>query len=396
MEANSGVAAEFGFKKQSDAIKEETKTSSPVEEQGVAEPVADNVTSVENNNNICKKIESTEDVNEPYVYRNSVTIALVRNYSLYRKKNDKSMPKRKDYIGSSVSSSKILSSNKLEVETYFPNIVGLSPNDKDFVTRVKQHLNNIKVPIDEIGKSFDISFHYHHKKDYYKILHQENEIERDFARVNRQDLKALKAAIKEKCLRLNDLEASKCTLGYPINMEDYLIYRHCLLYNDVAKDMALINSDPNVRFYFKDDAKEADKLRKYRLEVNKAKTNYVACLADSELFDAVYISYCASLGLPVLQSLVEDRLDREIKLDKFSTEEPIKFNAIFNNKDVKLVAVIERLIAHGELVRPQYNQNITSVDGEFIGSNMKEAVIWFKDPKNAAMVSAYYNRLKNL
>lgn len=382
MDNNSGAGVEFGFgKTKTDTIKEEPKVESPVEET-VIETVA------------APKIE--ENLEEEYTDERSVTVALVRNYSLYRRSNDKTLPKKKDYIGSSISSSRVLAANKEEVEAYFPNLVGLSPNDKDFVLRVKQYLNNIKIPVDELGKKFDNSFHYHHKSDYLAIKREEEVIEASYNKANRQNLKELKDALKEKINRLNVLESKKHKFGYPTNVEDYLMYRHCLLYNDIAKDTALINNDPNVRFYFKDDAKEADKLRKYRLEVNKAKANYVACLADDELFNAVYIAYCATNGMPVIASMAEPKLDKEIKLDRFSNDEPIKFNAIFNNKDIKLEATIETLIARGELVRYQYNQNILSAEGEFIGANVKEAVVWFKDPKNASAVNAYYNRLKNI
>ena len=100
--------------------------------------------------------------------------------------------------------------------------------------------------------------------------------------------------------------------------------------------------------------------------------------------------------MPVISSLAEDRLEREIKLDKFSSENPIKFNKIYANKDVKLIATIENLIARGELIRSQYNQNITSPEGEFIGANMNEAVAWFKNTENASVVNALYNKLKNI
>ena len=43
-----------------------------------------------------------------------------------------------------------------------------------------------------------------------------------------------------------------------------------------------------------------------------------------------------------------------------------------------------------------HNQNITTPDGEFIGANVKEAVTWFKNPTNSALVSAYKNKLKNI
>lgn len=386
MNDNSAKSMTFGFNK-ADADKDEQKnvnTSSQIE-AGVA--VESETYSAEN---------KVEDTNEEYTDVRKVTIMLVKNYSLYRKANDKVLPKRKDFIGSSIYSSRILSANKEEVDTYFPNIIGLSPADPNFIMRVKQYLNNIRVPVDELGRSFDISFHYYHKKDYYRIKSEEENIERIYQNINRQDISKLRAALKEKITKLNALESTKCKLGYPINVDDYLMYRHCLLYNDVAKDLALINTDSNIRFYFKDEQKEAEKLRKFRLEVNKAKTNYVSCLADDSLFDAVYTQFCVVNNMPVISSLAESKLEREIKLDQFSAKEPVKFNKIFNNKDVKLIATIELLIARGELIRSQYNQNITSPDGDFIGANMVEAVSWFKNVENASVVNALINKLKNI
>lgn len=381
----SGDAATFGFNKPAANNEQKEKPVTTSEE----------VKEIKNNAPIVDKTVEQEN-EEEYTDVRSITVALVKNYSLYRKANDKALPKRHDYIGGSVSSSRILSSNKEEVETYFPNLVGLAPNNENFVTRVKQYLNNIRIPVDELGKKFDISFHYYHKRDFLKIKAEEEKIEDAYLRANRQDTGKLKAALQEKITRINALEGTKCKLGYPLNVEDYLMYRHCMLYKDIAKDMALINSDTSIRFYFKDDQKEADKLKKFRLEVNKAKANYVSCLADESLFDAIYIQYCTMNGLPVISSLAEARLDREIKLDKFSTEEPVKFNKIFNNKDIKLIATIEMLISRGELIRSQYNQNISTVDGVFVGANMGEAVAWFKNPENTSVVNAYYSKLNNI
>lgn len=386
MSNNSAKGMEFGFNN-ANANKDEQKSinvSSPVEET-IVDKVDDTSAEVK-----------VEDTDEEYTDIRKVTIMLVKNYSLYRKANDKVLPKRKDFIGSSVYASRVLSANKEEVDTYFPNIIGLSPSDPNFVMRVKQYLNNIRISVDELGRSFDISFHYYHKKDYNHIKDEEDKIDRIYQTSNRQNITKLRAALKDKITRLNALESTKCKLGYPINVDDYLMYRHCLLYNDVAKDVALINSDSNIRFYFKDEQKEAEKLRKFRLEVTKAKANYVSCLADDTLFDAVYTQFCVINNMPVISSLAENRLDREIKLDKFSSEEPIKFNKIFSNKDIKLIATIEMLIARGELVRSQYNQNITSPDGDFIGSNIGEAVAWFKNTENSSIVNALLNKLKNI
>ena len=338
----------------------------------------------------------SEDLSLPYIDRRTVTIALVRNYSLYRKQNDKELPKRRDYIGSSLKSSRMLSSNKQEVEAYFPNIVGVSPNDPSFVQRVKQWINNIRVAVDELGTTLDISFNYTTKKDYLTFKKEEDKIEDEYLNADKSTLTNLKEALNIKITKLHDMESKKYAVGSPLDVNQYLIYRHCLLYNDIAKDIALVNSMPNIRFYFKDDKREAEKLKKYRTEVLKAKANFVKCSENDNLFEAVYVQYCALNNRPIMPSLAKDRIEKEMELDKFSSDEPIKFNAICTDKDVELKATIEKLISKGELIRSLYNQNISSPTGEFIGSNIKEAVAYFKDPNNTSIVNAYYNKLKNI
>lgn len=345
-------------------------------------------------NPVVPPVKEDEDLDMPYTDTRSVTIALVKNYSDFRRANEKVMPKKTDYIGSSITSSRTLSSSKGEIEAYMPAIIGLASNNDNFVTRVKQYFNNIQIPVSELGKTFDISFRYDTKRDYYKIKAKEDAINEEYDRVPRQDLTKLREALKEKISKLNELESTKYMIGYPKNVEDYLMYRHCLLYNDIAKDIAFINSDKNLRFYFKDNKKEAEKAQKQRLEINKAKANYLSCLNDDDLFTAVFIGYCSATGMPILTSLALNDTEKQDRLDKFSTEQPAKFNKIFSNKDVKLAGTIEILIARGELMRLPNNQNILSSTGEFIGANMGEAINWFKNPENNSAVTAYYNKLK--
>lgn len=387
MSNSSANSMQFGFGKPNtnDNKQTEGQTTMPVEETRVASTASDSI-----------DVETKEDLDAEYTDERSITIALVENYSLYRRANERTLAKRRDHIGSSVSASRILSANKKEIETYFPTLLGYPANHENFIPRLKQYLNNIRIHVDELGRTFNTSFVYNHKRDFIRIKAQEDKIEADYQKANRQDLNALKEALQDKITKLNALESSKCSYGYPVNLEDYLMYRHCLLYKDVAKDTALINSDKSIRFYFKDNQKEARKLEKHRLEVNKAKANFVACLTDDSLFDAIYMQYCIINNLPVIYSLSEPRIDREIKLDKFSTDDPVKFNRIFNNKDIKLIATIEMLIARGELIRYRDNQNIMSTDGTLIGANMGEAVAWFKNPNNTSVVNAYYNKLKNI
>ena len=377
----SGVNATFGFGKAN------VDNDKQMSDKDTTSGVVDNKT-------VQDLIDEKND--REYIDKRTITIALVRNYSKYREANRSALPKRVDYIGSCITSSRVLSSNKEEMDTYFPQLIGLSPNDNDYIRRVKQYLNNIQCKVDELGKTFDISFRYHHYSDYKRISDKEDAIEARYKAANRQNLSELKKALNRKIADLNELESTKYKYGVPVNLEDYLMYRHCLLYNDVAKDQALINSDISIRFYFKDDKKEAEKARKLRNEIVKAKQNYVAAIADEELFEAIYVQYCLLSNRPIISSLLEEEIDKQIKLDRFSQEEPVKFNKLFKDENIKLRSNIEKLIAHGVLVRSQYNQQITSTDGSLIGANMIEAIGWFKNPENNSYVNAYLNQLKNI
>lgn len=338
--------------------------------------------------------ETERDLDKPYLEKRSVTINLIANYSFYRRANDKYLPKKHEYIGSSFRTSSVLASNKDEVEAYFPNIIGVATNDPTFVTRVKAYLNNMQIEVNEMGKTFDTSFRWRHKRDYLSYKAKEDAIEDRYRSIRRDDIQVIKKALEAKIEDLNELESTKHQYGTPVNVEDYIKYRHCLLYRDVAKDMALINSDINYRFYFKDDVKENEIIQRRRQEIKNAKRNFLAVCGDDSLFEAVYIQYCVADGMPVINASVKTQLEKEIELDNYSNREPAKFNKIFNDKDLKVKALIETLISRGEFIRASDNQNISTAAGDFIGANIKEAVLWFKNPANERAVTAFKNKLK--
>ena len=93
-------------------------------------------------NTLTPPVENNEDLEGSYTDKRSVTISLVKNYSAYRKLNMKVLGQRHEVIGSSVTSCRVLSSNKGEVDCYFPQLIGLSPSNPEFISRVKAYLSN--------------------------------------------------------------------------------------------------------------------------------------------------------------------------------------------------------------------------------------------------------------
>ena len=341
-------------------------------------------------NKAAKEVE----LNSPYTDKRTVTIAPVQQFSAYRRANIKSMPPRRNIIGSSISSTRILSSNKDEVEKYFPQIIGISPNNPEFVTRVKAYLSNISFNVQDAGSTLNISFTYDKKKDYLTIKEKEEKINAKRESVARNNTAAIKEAVKVWTQEINDLESEKAKYGHPDNIEEYLLYRHCLLYRDVAKDISLINSDSSLRFYIRDENKEAERAKRLVDERRKAMRNFLALESSDKKRNAVFIQMTVNNGGNIAEAMMKTPDQQVSALMTYLNDSPDKFNDLFEDKNIEMKSFIEALIARGELIRPEYNQQISTADGTFIGSNMNEAVAYFNNPTNKPVLEAMQNKYK--
>lgn len=341
-----------------------------------------------------KAVEKDEDLDKEYVDKRTIVISLVHNYSNYRKVNMKVLGQRKETIGSSITSCRTLSSNAEEVNAYFPALVGLSPNHPDFTSRVKAWLSNIQFVVNENDVPLDISFVYKKKSDYIEFKRKEDAIDEEYAKVDRSNIALIKEAIKRRVDALNTLESEKHKVGHPVNLEQYIIYRHCLLYRDVAKDIALVNSDPSLRFYIKDEAKEAEKEKKRTEQRMQAMSKFIEINGIPSKRNAIYITIVAGRNENVSEALLKSDVEKQAYLMDFVNTNPEKFNKLVADKNITTKAFIETLIVRGELIRSEYNQQISTADGTLIGSNMNAAVAFFNNPDNKDMRELFENKLK--
>lgn len=111
-------------------------------------------------------------------------------------------------------------------------------------------------------------------------------------------------------------------------------------------------------------------------------------------FNAVYVAMVALRNENVAEALLKDKNEKTSNLMDFVNKSPDKFNKLIADKNIVTKALIETLIVRGELIRAEYNQQISSADGNFIGSNMNEAVAYFNNPNNKDIRTAYENKLK--
>ena len=341
-----------------------------------------------------EKAAQEAELEAPYYASKKVVISSVRNYSAYRRINMQALGKPKATIGSSVKSVRILMSDKGELAAYYPELIGMSANHPDFITRVKGYLNNIFFNVDDGDKVLNCSFNYNHKKDYLAIQAQEDKILAEYDKVDRSNEAELYKAACKRDEALTHLEQTKYRYGTPENIAEYIIYRHCLNYPDVAKDEAFINSNANLRFYIKDVAKEENRKTKLIIERKKAIERLVERQSSPSKTNAVYIQYCRVSGLNISDGLAKSNLEQVNDLMMFATNDSKKFNSIVTDKNLLDKAFIETLITRGELVRSDYNQQINTPDGQFIGANMNDAIAYFKNPDNAGLKTKLENKLK--
>lgn len=334
------------------------------------------------------------EMDQEYIDKRQVTISLVHNYSNYRRVNMKVLGHPKQTIGSSIRSTQILSSHAGEVNAYFPALIGVSANNPDFITRVKAWLSNIQFTVNEENLVLNTSFIYNKKSDYIAIQKKEDKINDEYDKTDRANTSKLKEALKRKIDALNDLESSKYQFGRPENLEHYLMYRHCLLYTDVAKDIAFINSDPGIRFYIKDEAKEAEKQKKLIKQKEKAMKNFVELNGTDAKFEAVYIGMIILRGDNLADALLKGRDEKVSMMIDFVNSNPDKFNKLVDDRNIGIKSFIETCITRGELVRSEFNQQISTADGTFIGANMNEAIAWFENPEHKDIRTALENKLK--
>lgn len=330
-------------------------------------------------------LEKKDGLKEPYKEVKVIKIALTSDInigSVYRQINYKDIKDRHDSIGGSITSGKILSSNSEEMSAYMPSLIGCSANDVKFAERVSRWFQNISVPVPNGGYEFNCNFNWKHKEDYLKYAMKEADIIDRYDNADKSNSKALKEAINAYVHDLNELESTRYLYGRPENVDHYLTYRHCLLYPDVAKDTLVIHFNPSVRFYIRDEQREQVRAKRIRIQSNKARRNYLDLLDDASKFRAMFVCYCASSKQDVITNLSLDEAIQQKMLDDYAIKEPEKFNKMFNNNNLTTQALIEELIAKGELIRSEVNQTILTPEAAFIGSNMKEAIAYFMNPAN--------------
>lgn len=332
-------------------------------------------------------------IDSPISVPKKVTILTKDSESAYFRKNAKYMPESKNRIGSSITGVSRMRSNPAELAKYMPMLIGIDSNNPKYNELVEAWFNNISVIISDGGKNLEIGFNYDKESDYIRIKALEDDIYKEFESAKKVNSKDRNAAFELRTNKLIELEKTKYRYGLPINLADYMLWRWCLVYGDVAVDVSLINVAGHIRFYIHDADRE-----KYKSEVqfatrNKAMALYVKLLEEPD--KASNILWVYRQGALDVSTL--DKTDKYMMLSNLANSEPNKLIAIYDDKDLDIKATIERMINSGILKRLENSNVIVDENNDIIGNSTDEAIVFFKNSEgNKAAITRLKAKLRDL
>ena len=232
---------------------------------------------------------------------------------------------------------------------YMPDIVSLRPDDINFRTAVEDYWNNIAVYIPKgDGKEIEVGFQYENEE-------ARNKGEADGTWETRQKY------------------------GKPIVLEDYLLYRYCLVYSRVANTIADIDASNRIRFYL--HTREEETRTKYnQLEQTKnATVKLLEFLADRNMVKTLLYIY--------ERTDLEDTRDQDLFLWDEIKNDPQRFITLVADEDLQTRAFIYKCISSGLLSRQPNTEVIFTDDTNILAYTINDAIAALKTERHAPLMT---------
>jgi hypothetical protein len=268
-------------------------------------------------------------------------------------------------IGSSFKNQSVLRGLSHEEEMKFlPNVLGLSAKSDKWEKATQNYWANISkvVPQDNTGLELEIGFDYENKE------------------------------AKEKGESVSVEERHQH--GRPIRLNDYILYRYCLLYRRVANSIEDVNKSPHIWFYIHTKERQLNLEHTKAQSEDKALQEYFKILTNRDkVVDVltVFAQESAKLDDGLVPFNLESLDDREqdLLLRKCATKYPKKFHDFATDTQLEMRSFIERSIVSGKLRRVPNTDTVIYGDNTTIGNTMDDCIAFLKNPKNAKV----YNNL---
>lgn len=235
-----------------------------------------------------------------------------------------------------------------EEKLLMPEVVDVEPSDKDFRKRVTEFFADITTQVPhgtgvklEIGLSMD----------------------------------------NDKPLSENNM---------PIEVTDYIRYRHALKHPWVAASKEEAEGDQTKTFYIFDKQAVQNKNTKKYKQVDAAMQIYLKIKNDENIVDQML----TLLGTDPSQFTGKDKADRkEQALREYCETQSENFIAIYNKEDLEVTYVIKTMI-NFKVLKEVGSRIIEVENDKLIGNDEEEAIWYFKDEANSQHVASMKARMQ--
>lgn len=298
-----------------------------------------------------------------------------KEYDLVRysdKKAKESLADHQYFIGSSLKGDDVLrgldvidsATGEDEEKKFLPSILGVNPNSEAWHKATKDFWSNIskRVPNGTVGLELEIGFEY---ADKYVAENVQKEIEKLI------DNKTIENLTKEDMISLCKEKQKK---GNPINLENYILFRYCLVYGKVANNITTIYNSPKIVFYIYFSNLENKKKLSERNLKQKARLKVDAIEEDSLKVNSILRIFEKTVSENIIENLTV--------LDELVNVRPQEIINLLDDTDFEIKAYIENCIFMQLLRRIPLTGQIYYGETDLIGNNLNEAVAFFKDINN--------------
>ena len=276
-----------------------------------------------------------------------------------------------------------------EMRVLMPSLLGVDPSSKtsmDWESAVARYWNSLSVPIPSGGMPIEVGFRFD-LNDETKIVAIQKLIDKFDKKVDLSTEELVANYVMD-----NIKEEEKYLYGTPISIFNYLLWRYCENYRDVANTPDS-NKGARIRFFIYDELDNA-KVRKQTFATQQvALRTYFEILANRDLV------------MNVMWALKEDvnKMDSttiDMTLRKIAETRPDEFVAVVGDPTLTIKAKIERYIAMNVLRRVEGSTIIVdNADSSIvIGNSMNDAIAYFSadSPINKQNIANYAIKYKGM
>jgi len=291
--------------------------------------------------------------------------------------------------------------NKHEEKLYLPRILGISKDDVNFEKKAEEYWLDLSVAIpanDKNGKGgglrLEVGFEYESEKDAQE---GRDEATKEAKRYKRWE-ESIIGKTNLKTRRFEEDFSVRQTVGTPMNINNYIFYRYCLAFSQVALDIKYIHRSAKIKYYIVDAGVTIKADHRMAMAKKDATLKYAELIGDRER-----VKFVIAIMHKEIENLrksenkdfpAKTNDEQDLLLFEIINKYPVQFTLVVDDKKLAKKAMVEQCINYDVLRRIPHTDTIYYGDNVKIGSNIDEAIMFLEDEKNLEVKQQISARLQ--